>query len=701
MKRIFLPLLIFTSLYVHAQQPATSSLRSKVITLHRFLEQNHYLPVKWNDTSSAMLYTKWIEKLDDEKVLFTQNEIAILETYKTKLDDEILGRAPITIGGEFYNRSTAMYQICLKRTDSILKALLAKPLDFSKPDNISWPFTVYAGSVAELGQRWQRFLKWRVLENIADELSDKGKTIAETLPADFVQLEKDAREKAKKQEGNFIYELLKTPQQFKSDMEEDYLNAIAWCYDPHTTYMSIKEKKEFDTEMSASEYSAGFELEENDKGDLAISFLQPGGSAWRSGQLHTGDQLIKIESGGIEKDISAITDEDELGSMLSGNNQADLEITVKTAAGELKTIKLHKEKIDDEEGIVKSYVLRGNKNIGYINLPGFYSREDESITDEKDITYDGSANDVSKEIVKLRKDTIAGLILDLRYNGGGSMWEAMQLSGIFIDIGPVASVKEKDGKVRFLKDPNRGTIYDGPLMILINGASASASEFVSAVFQDYNRAIIVGGTTYGKGTAQVVLPMDTLPFSNNKTYEDFVKVTQRKFYRVNGNTAQWTGVVPDIELPDIYSDESYKEKANSSALQPDNSKKGIYEPGVALPVQALKTKSEQRVSGNAYFKTINNFNAWMKDYKKGRTIPLQWNSYAIHYKKTMEMFKELSDDDHVDMATFSVSNNGFDRQRINVSTQHSKENNEAYLKMVKKDITLAEAYKIMMDWINK
>ncbi|MEO6541404.1 MAG: carboxy terminal-processing peptidase, partial [Ferruginibacter sp.] len=212
---------------------------------------------------------------------------------------------------------------------------------------------------------------------------------------------------------------------------------------------------------------------------------------------------------------------------------------------------------------------------------------------------------------------------------------------------------------------------------------------------------IVGGTTYGKGTAQVVLPMDTLPVSNNKTYEDYVKVTQRKFYRVNGNTTQWTGVVTDIELPDLYADESYKEKANKSALQPDKSKSGIYQPAPALPVQSLRSKSEQRVSTNAFFKTINNFNAWMKDYKSGRTIPLQWNSYAVHYKRTMEMFKELSDDDHGDMTTLSVTNNGFDRLRINVSTQHSKENNEAYLKMVKKDITLAEAYKIMMDWIYK
>ncbi len=698
MKKICLTLLLFSSLHVYAQAPAAESLRNKVITLQRFLQQNHYLPVKWNDTSSAMLYNKWMEKLDEEKLFFTQNEMAVLETYKTKLDYELLGKPPVA--GNFFSKSTALYKICLKRTDSILKVLFAKPFDFSKPDNISWPFTNHAQNVNELTQRWQRFLKWRLLENIADKLTDGGKTIAETIPADFPKLEKDAREKAKKQQGSFIDDLLKTPEQFTSELQNDYLNTIAWCYDPHTTYMSMKEKNEFETVMSASEYSAGFELEENDKGDLSISYLQPGGSAWRSGQLHTGDVLIKLKSEGIEKEIAEIEDGDELEKMLGGSSQADLEVTVKTAAGELKTVKLRKEKIDAEEGIVKSYVLHGNKNIGYINLPGFYSREDETSTDEKDIKYDGCANDVSKEIVKLRKDTIAGLILDLRYNGGGSMWEAMQLSGILIDIGPVASVKEKDGKVSFLKDPNRGTIYDGPLMVLINGASASASEFVSAVLQDYNRALIVGGTTYGKGTAQTVLPMDTMPFSANNNYEDFVKVTRRKFYRVNGSTTQWKGVIPDIELPDLYSDESYKEKANSSALQPDNSKAGIYQPSAALPVQALKNKSRQRVLGDDYFNTITTFNSWIKEYKAGRNIPLQWSSYAVHYKKILEMFKALGNDDVKNAAVF-VTNNGFDKQRINVSTQHSKEINDAYLKQVQQDILLAEAYKIMMDWINK
>jgi len=691
-------------MYVHAQQVNTETLHQKTITLRRFLEQNHYQSLKWNDSSSALLFNKWMKELDDEKLFFTQNDISVLESYKTRLDDELLGK-----GWEFYNRSAALYKAGLQRADSIIKSLLSKPFDFSKPDNILWPYNAYAANTTELSDRWKKFLKWRVLEKIVSKLTEGEKSITETLPADFVQLEKDAREKSKKQERIYINNLLQTPQQFAAQMEDEYLNAIAWCYDPHTSYMNMKEKREFETAMSASEYSAGFDLEENEKGEKAISFLQPGGSAWRSGQLHAGDLLVKVKTDGVEKTVADLDDDQELDNLLSGNSESELEITVRTTAGEIKTVKLSKEKITDEEGIVKSYVLHGNlpdrqagKNIGYINLPGFYSRENDYIKDENDIKYDGCANDVSKEIVKLRKDNIDGLILDLRYNGGGSMWEAMQLAGIFIDIGPVASVKDKEGKVHFLKDPNRGTIYDGPLLVLINGASASASEFVSAVLQDYNRAIIVGGTTYGKGTAQVVIPMDTLAPSKNKTYEDFVKVTQQKFYRVNGSTTQWKGVLPDISLPDMYADESFKEKANSSALQPDNSRTGIYQPLSPLPVQALKAKSEQRVNNNPYFKIISDLSNWYKEYRTGRTIPLQWNTYAAHYKKTMDMFKLLrKDEDAETVSDVKATNNSFDSQRVNVSTKHSKEINETYLKQVQKDQTLTEAYKIMMDWISK
>ena len=697
MKRISIILFLFSSIHIYAQQGST--LRNKAIILRRFLEQHHYQPLTWNDSSSIHLYNKWINELDDEKIFFTQKDISALDPLKYKLDDELLNKDPSPAGWSFFNRSIALYKIRLQKTDSIIQVALAKPLDFSKPDNFNWPCTDFAINEADAALRWQRFLKGQVLENIAEAMTEAGTPINSTAPADFAQLEIKAREKTKRQELSYIKNLLQTPAAFISDKEDDYLDIIAWCYDPHSNYMNTKAKKEFDAQASASEYSAGFDLEENDKGDKTISFLQPGGSAWRSGELHTGDVLVKIKTNGTEITVADV-DEDELGNFLNGSSEEGIELTVRTTAGEVKTIKINKEKISDEEGIVKSYVLHGNKNIGYINLPGFYSHEEAA--ENKEPNLDGCANDVSKEIVKLKKDTIAGLILDLRYNGGGSMWEAMQLAGIFIDIGPVASVKDKAGKVHFLKDPNRGTIFDGPLIVLINGASASASEFVSAVLQDYNRAIIVGGATYGKGTAQIVLPMDTLTISPNGIYEDFVKVTTEKFYRVNGSTTQWKGVIPDINLPDLYADDAYKEKANSSALQPDNSKPGIYEILPALPVASLKTKSEQRIATDPYFKTMNEFINWIKQYKSNIIIPLQWNGFAMQYKKNMDMYKLLGMDDKASTpSAIRVTNNGFDRQRIDLSTQHSKAINETYLKHVQKDRSLTEAYNIMMDWMVK
>ncbi len=688
MKKIFTLSLILLPALLFSQ----TTLREKAITLRRFLEQQHYKPLQWNDTSSAMLYNKWMEELDDEKIFFTQKEMEVTASFKTKLDDELLGKS-----WDFFNQFTAAYKLRLQKTDSLIKVLTAKPFDFTKPDNVVLPFANFSASETEFALRWQRYLKWRVLQQIAQKVSDSN-SLDTKLPANFVKLEIEAREKIRHKELLYIKNLLSTPAEFMHDLEDEYLNCIAWCYDPHTNYMNQREKKEFDTEMSATEYSAGLDLEEDEKGDKTISYLQPGGSAWRSGQLHKGDVITSIKTEGKEKVASEISEE-ELAGYLNGNNEADVEVTVRTAAGETKTTTLHKEKVTDDEGIVKSYVLHGKQNIGYINLPGFYSREDEAANNDN-LNYDGCANDVSKEIVKLRKDTIAGLILDLRFNGGGSMWEAMQLAGIFIDIGPVASVKDKMAKVQFLKDPNRGTVYDGPLIVLINGASASASEFVSAVLQDYNRALIVGGTTYGKGTAQQVLPLDTNKIDASKNYEDFVKVTLSKFYRVNGSTAQWKGVVPDIVLPDLYAMDDYKEKSNASALLPDNSKAGTYQPLPALPVAALAAKSKQRTNANDYFKGISNFTNWMAQLKKERNISLQWPAYAAQFTAAMKMYKQFEEDGKTNN-NIVFTNNGFDWQRILQSTQRSKDINDTYLKQLKKDEILAEAFQILLDWNGK
>lgn len=661
-------------------------LKQKALMLKRFMEKNHYQPLAWNDSSSERLYNKWISRLDREKLFFTKADMVLLEPFKTKLDDEMNGR-----GWEFYKLSSALFRKRVLKTDSLVKAVLAKPLDFSLNESLQYPFRDFASDDAELQQRWKKYCKWQVLRKIADD-NDSIKVSADI----FIVAEKKAVAQQKTQEEKYIQRLLgDSPASFDSELQNDYLNSIAWCYDPHSTYMNLGKKEEFETEMSASEYSVGFELDENDKGEAVISFLQPGGSAWRSGQVHKADVLVAVKVGKNFKNIADMSD-DEIEEAFGGTAKAETEIKLRTVTGEIKQVKLAKEKISSEEDVVKSYVLQGSSNIGYISLPGFYSREEDNGKNNGP-NYDGCANDVSKEIVKLKKDSIAGLILDLRYNGGGSIWEAMQLSGIFIDIGPVASIKDREGKLQFLKDPNRGTIYDGPLMILINGASASASEFVAAVLQDYNRAMIVGGTTYGKGTAQVIKPLDTI-INPNKKYEDFVKVTGEKFYRVNGSTTQWKGVEPDILLPDIYSNEAYKERSAISALQPDMARPGVYKPFPALPVADLKAKSSQRTASDAFFKSVSSFIDLSIQYREGRTIPLTWVAYLEQYKKSTALFKLLNDDERPAADQLQVRNNTLDKERFNLSGGYSKEVNDTYLKKVSTDPVLSEARNIMLDW---
>lgn len=680
-----------------AQINTSTPLPQKARVLKRFLELNHYRPLNWNDSSSEMLFNRWLSVLDDSKEFFTKQDINQLLPYKFKLDDELNSGGNL----QFFTLSVSLLKKRITFADSVKKVLLKQPLDFSKKDELQFPFKDYAQDDKEVLSRWQKYIKWRVLKlMVADLDSAEFESSSKKVPTDFAEREKKAREKI----SNMIED--KSSFAEKDDIEnalgKKYLDAICWCYDPHTNYMNMGERNEFESEVGAYEYSSGMDIDENDNGQIKIEHMEPGGPAWRSGQLRAGDVIVKVKIGKAKAKETADMKIEEVEALLAGKTDEDIEITVRSSSGKEKTVLLKKEKIDDEESIVKSFVLKGKKKIGYIQLPGFYSREGER---DIELNQSGCANDVSKEIIKLNKDTIAGLILDLRDNGGGSMWEAMQLAGIFIDMGPVGSMKNKDGKVYFLKDPNRGSMYDGPLMVLVNGASASASEFTAAVLQDYNRALIVGANTYGKGSAQVVLPLDTtikeesFDFKTMDKYSDFVKVTERLFHRIDGNTTQWKGVAPDITIPDVDLYEEYKEAKRISALKPDISKKAIYQPAPALPIETLRASSMSRVKSDSIFSKIEAFGNWIKKEYTSITIPLQWTSYCnmkIEEEKKAESLESGFEKKKID---FTADNNSFDKVKVNFLSETAKEINTIVLDDISTDHFLNEAYAIMNDWI--
>jgi carboxyl-terminal processing protease len=701
MKKLLLFIVLFTaSFIVSAQQPAASSLATRARTLKIFLDKNHYAPLRWTDTASLRLWHRWMETLDDDKMYFLQAEVSELEKYKTSLDEEINGN-----GWAFFDQSIRIFKRALQRSDSVQKAILSAPSDFSKPAILHFPFKTYPATVGELTERHQHITRWRILRNIASavDTADLLPSNFNVAPADFAAREKKVKIQLQKQHDILLKEMMAYDAVFENNYGDAYLHCISWCYDPHTSYMNLADKKDFETGLSGFEYSTGLALDKDEDGNYTIARLEPGGSAWRSGELHTGDFITAIKKGSEpERDLS-LMDEDEVDEMLSGTSDEKVELTVRTTAGTAKKVLLTKEKITDDEGIVKSYLINGAKKIGYIQLPGFYSREED---DGEEGKIDGCANDVSKEIIKLTRDGIDGLILDLRQNGGGSIWEAMQLAGIFIDYGPVGSIKDKTGKIRFLKDPNRGTVYDGPLLVMINGGSASASELTGAVLQDYKRALIVGSTSYGKGTAQTIQPMDT-SFSQETTskkdyssFTDYVKVTGGKFYRVDGTTTQWKGVEPDITIPDLYAASQKRERNIPSALLPDNAKQAIYQPLKGLPVEKLAAESRKRIETDSIFIQVKKVAGWLQQMNEGRDIPLQWPAYTGMYKKSKEMMTLVEMIEEQKNKLLTVTNNNFDSEKIKFAAESGKELNKMYLHQVASDPYISESFRILQDWLS-
>jgi carboxyl-terminal processing protease len=475
---LWIGILIFLTSSSYSQ---SSSTREKAIVLKRLIELNHFSPRPVNDSFSVALFETILNEADPRRLLFTAPEYTQLVRYKSKLDDELNGK-----DWAFFDLFSNLYNKALTRADSIVTSVLKKPIDFSTSESITaskeHSFNFSTDNVA-LTNRWSRYLKFVMLDRIygtfyADSL--KKTTFKEAL----TKLEPATREKIQQAEIKSIRKILDYPGGYSSVVAELYLNAIATCFDPHTNYFSPQRKESFQAQLSTEAFSFGLDFGENKNGRIIIERLTPGGPAWKTGELHKGDELLSLQwEGKTEVDMTNLGAADAY-EKINESIHDRLVFKFRKPDGTNKIVLLRKEKINNEENIVKGFVLKGAKKIGYILLPGFY-------TEWENEAGSSCANDMAKEIVKLKKENIEGLILDVRFNGGGSVKEAIDMIGIFIDEGPLAAEKGGDGKQVTFRDPNRGTIYDGPMALMVNGQSASASEMLAASLQDYNRAVII------------------------------------------------------------------------------------------------------------------------------------------------------------------------------------------------------------------
>jgi carboxyl-terminal processing protease len=666
--------------------------QNQVITLKRVIEREHYTPRPVNDAFSADLFDQFMERLDPYKLYFTADDAKLLGAYRNQLDEELNGRQ-----WTFLDKALPLYKERLKKADTLINSLLQKPQDLSVADKLGLGVDSlkFAASEQLWKQKWQRWLKYRTLEYMAG-ICDAKKGDAKTC----LQYEPQAREKTKAAELRAIKKLLQHPAGYEAYAVSIFNESMANLFDPHTSYMPPAEKEAFETGLGTEGLYFGLSVIENEKGEIELAQLMPGSPAWRCGELNQGDVIVQLAWEGKEPISAEGATAQEVSDILDLDNHTKLNLTVRKTDGILKTVSLAKEKIRNDDNMVKGFILKGEKKIGYIYLPGFYTSFEATSTTS-------CANDVAKEIVKLKKENIQALILDVRYNGGGSMQEALDMAGIFIEDGPLALIKDKSGKTVTLRDMNRGTIYDGPLLLMVNGQSASASELLAAVLQDYNRAVVAGGNTFGKGSAQIILPVDTNRLGKFGSMggpppeHGFVKLTVQKFYRVTGSTTQHQGVKPDIVLPEIFDELDYSESNFKTALPADTTTRNkYYKPLSPLPLAALKQNSSTRVAANPMFEKMRQAGAMLKKQEEAAAgiVPLKWNDYYTGFHKAFPMPDREEAKKNAAAAKYEVDNTAFDKQQLGTDATGTYMNTQWKQRLLY-DIYVHEAWNILNDLI--
>lgn len=635
------------------------------------LSQHHIQSLPVDDEWSKRVFDNFFSTLDPFKIYFTKEDVQKLQEHSITLDDLIKNQKPCA----FVDAVSVLFKSKLQDYSTWLEKSLSASFNYSESetfDAIRLHAHSFAQTERDLEIRWKHYSKYQILVRMSQESLIDTTLTSQSLLA----YEKVSREKIKKKEIRNITNILEK-EKFENQMMHSFLQAIASSYDPHTAYYSSGETEEFKSSISSSELSFGFALEEDHLGTVRVVSIIPGGPAWNSNEVHEGDLLLAIEASGTSQLNIMDYSVEEIAELLGSHSVQHATFSIKKTDGAIKHITLTKEKVESIENTVSGVVLKGVKNVGYIALPSFYfDWENEGAS--------GCANDVAKAIIKLNKEKIEGLILDLRFNGGGSLEEALGLAGIFIDYGPLGLYQETGQPIITLKDQNKGTIYNGPLLVMVNGFSGSASEFFSATMQDYNRALIVGSRTFGKGTGQDIFPLSS---NNSSPSGDHVKITTLKIYRITGKTYQHKGVIPHIDLPDMTDVFEFKESEYIYALPSDSiTKKTYYTPFPSFPVTTLREKSKSRIAESLSFQNI-------QTLRKALFNPIPIDHMG--FKNYMLQFDEPSFDAP---SIFTAHNTNYDNPLLMVDS-FKRAQNETFLLKLQESIYIQEAYNVMIDYI--
>lgn len=650
----------------------------KIEKIQVLINSKHVQPVSIEAQQRKEIVVLYIDELDAFNLFFTTEKV---ETLKEIAASEGLCAS--------FEKSREMYLKAIDRYDSLCTAFLMRPFSEKKGETLTRNISlskhlrvsenVYSDFI-------HKILKYRILNASINKI-EADSTLPKTYTAD---LDKKIREEIATEEKDFVKR--KKSGKTEQQLLNIFLNAIALRYDPHSNYFSIDEKSDLEKELSDNVLIFGIQYYENQQFEIEITGLTPGSSAWISDQVDEGDIIEEIEFRRGEKVSLKNKGTAYISEVLRDKALTELVFYLRKKTGLTTKVKLEKTRIVNKENSFTGYVLSDQKTkLGYISLPSFY-------TDFESDNRLGCANDVAKEIILLKKDSIQGLIIDLRNNGGGSLWEALELTGLFIDEGPLSVYQAANSKPSLLKDPKRGTVYDGPVVILINNTSASASEFFAGCMQDYQRALVFGDQSYGKGSAQSIFPLDSTDYLGKNGY---AKITNGKFYHVSGRSNQETGIVPDVYAQDIQSQITYyKESKQAYHIVNDSTrKKVVYTKSEIVFPSPITAQSKQRISESADFKLLESKAALLQSRVENDVeVPLEFDKFTA-YKKADQVFwdeiynfKELTSD-------FTISNHSYAQKLLSFQGNERKQNDEIKTEM-KKDVFIFESCLIFRDFFN-
>lgn len=675
--------------------PKTDPTQKEVVLLQTLLsgiDQLHYNPRKIDDSFSEDLCKLYLERIDPGKRFLLQSEVDQLKPFEKQLDDQLQ-----TGNISYFDKSTELLNNGIKRAEAIYKEVLNEPMVFNTQESFETDADKrkFPANEKELKDLWRKMLKYETMSRLADKIDERTKGTADYKDKTDKQLEEDSRKSVKDRFDTYFNQLSKVTREEKY---ADFLSTIANLFDPHTEYFEPVEKQSFDIRFSGRLEGIGATLQ-SDKEFTKVTALVVGGPAWKQKELKVGDLIMKVAQGDEEGVSIAGMNINDVVTKIRGAKGTKVRLTVKSIDGTTKEISIIRDEVILDEGYAKSVIINNEeiKNIGFISLPSFYA--DFNKRDGRQCF-----QDVAKEVEKLKTANVNGIIIDLRNNGGGSLNDVVKMSGLFIEKGPIVQVKTRLGNAEVQEDYDSKVQYSGPMIILVNNFSASASEIMAAALQDYGRAVIVGtNQTYGKGTVQRFFNLDAAINGHDdlKPLGD-VKITLQKFYRINGGSTQMKGVTPDIILPDNFQDLKLGEKESKFAMQWSQIEPVPYNQNV-YKINNLKTlanESKERVVKNEVFNKINQNAKRIKQQKDMSNYSLNLDEYfklKKNLEKESDQYKKLFDQD---ISGFEVANLDADMSYIQSDSTKINRNTE-FLKDMKKDVYVNEALNIMSDLIRQ